>query len=390
MLWARTEWELNVRVVVTGGLTGGHVFPCITLALALSDLGHQVRYVGGAGELEEAMAARYGVDFEGFDYVRAPTIHRTVSILRGAAKIYASLRSWRPNVVFCKGSPTGVPAALAGRAMGVPIVLHESDSVPGSEMRWLAPLSQVICVGYPSTASHFKRRVLITGNLIRPNFGGGSRETCLRRYGLPTDRPVVTIIGGSQGATSLNAIVRAIVPALVSSCSLIHLCGVGKRDGSLSRTGYVSLEFVNDEIRDIYAATDLLVSRAGAGVIEEACAYRVPALYVPYPWAQYAHQENNARIMSASGVAEVELQQDLTPAKLLSRIRELLSRKDDYMARYDRLQRPRALPSVRDAVLREARGVDDARDRAYVGDILRRLDAAAADFRLDGEDLIPP
>jgi UDP-N-acetylglucosamine--N-acetylmuramyl-(pentapeptide) pyrophosphoryl-undecaprenol N-acetylglucosamine transferase len=346
---------MPLRVAITGGLTGGHVLPGITLALALATLGHEVRYIGGRGQLEEAMAGRYGVAFRGFSFQRYGPWRRRLSVARGTCTVLPLLARERPDVLFCTGSLTGIPAVLAARALGVPVVLHESDVVPGSETRWLAVLSRRVCVGFEPTATHFRRPTVVTGNLTRPNFAGGSRAACLRRYGLPDDRPVVFVVGGSQGAATLNDLVVAIVPELVDSCSVIHACGVGKLDRSIRYPGYVPLEFVHDEIRDIYAASDLVVCRAGAGAIEEACAYRVPALYVPYPWAEANHQEHNARTMAAAGVADVLPQPGLTPDQLLVAIHRMLAGRAAYVAGYERLVRPPALRLLCEVVLREAR-----------------------------------
>jgi UDP-N-acetylglucosamine--N-acetylmuramyl-(pentapeptide) pyrophosphoryl-undecaprenol N-acetylglucosamine transferase len=213
-----------------------------------------------------------------------------------------------------------------------------------------------VCVGFDDTAAHFRGKAVVTGNPARPNLAGGSRSACLRRFGLPADRPVIAVIGGSQGAATLNELVVAAVPALVPACSVIHLTGRGKQRSELSRSGYVQREFVHDEIRDIYAASDLIVSRAGAGAIEEICAYQIPALYVPYPWAEADHQAVNARVMADAGVAEVLVQRTLTSTGLLDAIGRMLVRRESYAARFDDLVRPPALDRLTDVLLREASG----------------------------------
>jgi len=344
---------MSIRVVVTGGLTGGHTMPCLTLALALRELGHEVFYIGGANEFEATMAARYDIEFFGFRYVRRGKWRRRLSLADGTVKTLRTLYHLDPDVIFSKGSLTGVPAVIAGRTLGIPIVLHESDIVPGSEIVRMASLCSRICVGFPETATHFRRPTLVTGNLTRPNFSGGSRDACLKRYGLPSDRPVIFITGGSQGAASLNDLIWAILPELIPSCSLIHICGMGKSNPEFTSTGYVQLEFVNDEIKDIYVASDLIVSRAGAGAIEEACAYKVPAIYVPYPWAENNHQELNARVFAAAGVAQVIPQVELTPSRLLEAIRTMLTQCASYADRYSYLVRPNALPLLYEVIFSE-------------------------------------
>lgn len=345
---------MGKRVVVTGGVTGGHVLPALAVARALGRQGHRVTYIGGADQLDAQLARRYQVDFAGFRFHRHGFWARWFSLVRATVRVLVRLARDRPDVIFSTGSLVGVPVVLAGRALRVPVVLHDSDSRPGDEVRRLAPLSRRVCVGFPTAAAGFGgRAVTFTGNPTRPDFAGGSRIAALRRYGLPSDRPLVFVVGGSQGAVSLNRLVWGALPELLSSYSIVHSCGVGKTDPSIRRPGYVQLEFVHEEIRDIYAASDLVVSRAGAGAIEEALAYRVPALYVPYPWGD-GHQEGNARLMAAAGVADVLPQPGLTEADLLRSVHRMIREKARYQAAFDALERPDAVAVLCRIILDEA------------------------------------
>jgi UDP-N-acetylglucosamine--N-acetylmuramyl-(pentapeptide) pyrophosphoryl-undecaprenol N-acetylglucosamine transferase len=162
-------------------------------------------------------------------------------------------------------------------------VLHESDALPGRENRMLAPLAHSVCVGFPHAERRLHGRTIVTGNLTRPHFAGGDIVRCRERFGLAPDRPLIFVTGGSQGALTLNELLAPIVPALTGRWSVIHQCGRGKLPASGRIEHYAPVEFLGDELADVYAATTLLVGRAGAATIAEAAAYRVPAVFVPLP-----------------------------------------------------------------------------------------------------------
>jgi UDP-N-acetylglucosamine--N-acetylmuramyl-(pentapeptide) pyrophosphoryl-undecaprenol N-acetylglucosamine transferase len=330
------------HIVVTGGLTGGHVFPAATLALALMARGHSVRYVGARGHLEEDVAASYGIPFTGFRFRARPAVTRSAYLARATVTLCAHLRQSKPDVVFSKGSLVGAPLVLASRIVGLPIVLHESDTVPGSEMLWLAKCTPHVCIGHEGARRFFGRPVHFTGNLPRPNFIGGDRDACFRRYGLPRDRPLVFVVGGSQGAQALNEVAFRAAPLLTQFCSVVHACGRGKLGAFQPLPGYAPVEVLGDEIRDVYAACDLVISRAGATAIEEALLYSVPAIYVPYPWAERDHQSQNARALASSGVAEVLPQDKLEIAELIRMVRHILADLPRYQAAHQAISRPNA------------------------------------------------
>jgi len=188
----------------------------------------------------------------------------------------------------------------------------------------------------------------------RPNFSGGDKHHCLRNYGIGETKPVLFVTGGSQGADSLNRLVFRIAGALTRRYYVIHQCGVGKVDKGVSGHDYVQVEFVDDEIRHIYAATDLVVSRAGATAIAEISMYRVPALYIPYPWAEGDHQRYNASIAATRGGCEVLSQEGLTPERLLLQINEMMARRLTYRASYATCDQAEALPRLLDIIERYA------------------------------------
>jgi len=335
-----------MKVVVTGGLTGGHVMPGITLCLALQERGHEVLFVGAEHELEVEMCVRYCVPFAGLPYQRFGALSRWGSISRCLTPAVETLRAYRPDVVFSKGSDVTIPVVLAAKKLGVPVLVHESDVIAGSETLLLSPFCTDLCLGFEEASIGLNRPYIVTGNIPRPNLAGGDREWCHRTYGFSDKKPLLFVMGGSQGAEALNRMIFAILEQLVSRYSVIHQCGRGKCDSNFRNSDYVQFAFIGDEIRHIYASSDLVLSRAGATSITEISLYGLPALYVPYPWAENDHQTHNALTAQRRGGCVMMEQRDLTAPQLLKTIDSMMARRIEYRAQYERLREERALPGL--------------------------------------------
>ena len=260
-----------------------------------------------------------------------------------------------------KGSQVSIPVVLAARAQRVPVVIHESDAVVGWENQRLAPLATTFCAGEPELAATLDRPVTVTGNLTlaRPRRWVG--DTRSRAFWRAARSSPGIRHWGSQGATSLNALLTPILSQLTRRYFVVHQCGPGK----LVRRflpGYVPVELVGEELRDIYAASTLVVARAGAGTIAELTHYRVPAVLVPSPWAADDHQLQNARLFARYGVCSVLRQQDLTPGRLLKAIDDGVATADDRRVNYTRVPRIDAVDRIIEELLAAA-NVSEGADR---------------------------
>jgi UDP-N-acetylglucosamine--N-acetylmuramyl-(pentapeptide) pyrophosphoryl-undecaprenol N-acetylglucosamine transferase len=316
------------RFVVTGGLTGGHVMPCVTIAGALASRGHAVLYIGAAGELEARSCKRHGIDFVGIRYPRgARRAARWAGLGRGFPTVVSTLRRFAADAVFSKGSQVSVPVVAAGWLLRLPVVLHESDAVAGSENRLVASLCTVVCVGWPEAQRSFQKPVHVTGNIPGPGaLQVHDRSVARSAFGIHGDKPLILIIGGSQGALTLNRLVYPIVPALCARYAVLHQCGPGKVEHLAEHPDYVQREFI-DDMGLAYTAADIVVGRAGATTILEVGARGLRAVYVPYPWAEDDHQAVNATRAAALGVAEVAVEARLTPERLLARVEAAMVRR---------------------------------------------------------------
>lgn len=338
-------------MVVTGGLTGGHVMPCVSLSLALRSAGHEVLYIGADRQLEAQACQRYGIPFVGIRFHRHSRVRRMALLLPGLLGAARAMRRFRPSVIFSKGSVVAVPVVLAGRLLRVPVVAHESDIVPGSETLLLARYSDLICLGHETTRTFFSQPTLITGNMTRPNFNGGTASECLRLYGLPAHKPVVFVSGGSQGSLAINELIYPVLPQLTNKYSVVHQCGTGKHRSQTGLRDYVQLEFLFDEIKHVYAASSVVVSRAGAGSLAEACWYGVPMILIPLPTAEFDHQRHNALALECHGLCTVLPQDQASPAGLARAIDDVIANRARFAERYREWSRAE-LANGQDAVQR--------------------------------------
>lgn len=240
---------------------------------------------------------------------------------RKAARI---LDERKIGAVFCKGGGVSVPACLAARVRGIPVVVHESDSVMGNSNRKIARFATQVCLGFASAAKDTpNRNAHVTGNPVRAIVTQGDREEALRITGFSGKRPVLLVMGGSQGAASINEEIWKHLDALLKTCDIIHLTGTGKQK-TIGRPEYWSSEMSSGELHHFYAAADLCVCRAGAGSIGELAANGIPAILVPIRGLAHDHQYKNAIVARDNGGCSLVLQEDM-PEKLVPEISRILA-----------------------------------------------------------------
>jgi len=270
---------------------------------------------------------------------------------------------FRPHVIFSKGGYVSVPVCLVGWVFRRPIVLHESDRIMGRANRLLVRLSRHLCIGTPqkeiangTLVSRIGLPVSATGNPIRATLLHGSRDGGRRVTGFSGKRPVLLVIGGSQGAQALNTVVTEHLEKLLLICDIVHITGRGK--GSAKTHGrYVQKEVVFEELQHLYALADLVVSRAGAGAIAELSALGKPTILVPLPDLAHRHQEENAHFLEVAS-AVVVLPQENLRKNFVSTVQNLLEDDETRRMLGERLQRfavPDAADRIANVILETAR-----------------------------------
>ena len=315
-----------MRIALAAGGTAGHINPALALAEELVARGHDVRFFGTTKGLEARLVPEAGLDFcglelSGFDRARpwtAVTAWRyTAAATKRLAQEFAR-PGMRPDAAVGFGAYVEVPLGRAARKLGIPLVLHEQNSVPGLANKMLAKNARTLALTYPAARAAFEGRlgaqtqVVETGNPVRRQILAPTREEARERLGIPQGATVLLVFGGSLGALHINQAMVALKDELLSRPGLVVLHGTGKRDYASevealalteqqARRWRVS-EYISD-MGSVLAAADLVLSRAGASSIAEIAARCVPSLLVPYPHATANHQAVNARLLVDAGGA---------------------------------------------------------------------------------------
>ena len=340
------EQQHNIRVIISGGGTGGHIFPAISIAGALraADPSVEILFVGAEGkmEMEKVPAAGYriiGLPVAGFSRkLTLKNIVVVIKLIKSLVKARKVIREFKPDVVVGVGGYASGPLLrVAGRA-GIPTLIQEQNSYPGVTNRLLAAKASVICVAYDGLEKYFPAdRIIKTGNPVRHSF----KDLILRRdealgfFGLKAGDRVVLVLGGSQGAGAINNTILASLSRLQGrGVQLLWQTGsyyfeTMKRQAGANLNGVVITDFI-DRMELAYAAADLIVSRAGAGTISELAIAGKPVILVPSPNVAEDHQTKNAMALSERSAAVMVTDAD-APLLLCEKITDLLS--DEEMMR---------------------------------------------------------
>jgi len=308
-----------VRVVITGGGTGGHLFPALAVREALVERRPEARvlFVGASGGVEATILPKRGLEYRGL-IVRqlkgkrwrgqVAALLTLPAAVRQAGRI---LREFSAQVVLGVGGYASFPTVVAARLSRIPAVIHEQNAYPGLANRWLGGIASAVAVSFEAASAFFHAsRVTVTGNPVRPEIRPGDAQEARRHFGLLSERFTVLIFGGSQGAHRINVGTIEALPQLIAQRDHIQfLHGAGEPDLSLVRQAYeeggfrARVEAFIQDMATAYAAADFVIARAGASTIFELAAVGKPALLVPYPYAANDHQRLNAEVVVKAGAA---------------------------------------------------------------------------------------
>ena len=318
------------KIILTGGGTAGHVTPHLALIPKLKEAGFDIHYIGSAG-IEQQLMQNQPLTFHTvqsgklrryFDWKNFTDPFR---VIWGAVQSIRLIGKLKPDVCFSKGGFVAVPVVIGCRVHRVPVLAHESDLTPGLANRISAKLAQKVATTFPECAEALAPKGVLTGTPLRPELFLGSREKGLQLAGFKGDKPVLLMMGGSQGAQSLNSTLRESLPRLLPGMDIFHLCGRGNLDERLRDTpGYYQAEFLSNELPDALACADLVLSRAGANALCEFAALKKPMLLVPLPLsASRGDQIHNAQSYESRGLALVLPQENMTADSLTKALEKL-------------------------------------------------------------------
>lgn len=342
-----------MKILLTGGGTGGHFYPVMAVANALNLIADQEKIA----KMELVFMAESPYDQDAllqngvrFKKTYSGKIRRYFSVLNvidlfkiipGIIKSILGMYFDFPDVVFSKGGHESFPVVFAARVLGIPVVIHESDAVPGKANSWAGKFAQRIAMSFPGASKYFSQKnIALTGNPVRKEFFVRKKEGAKEFFGFEENIRTVFIMGGSQGAQIINDNLLDILPELLKEYQIIHQCGKNNlKDvenrisvllgNSIHKSRYRIYDYLNfDGMRMAYGASDLIVSRAGAASIFEIAASGAPGIIIPLDGSAQDHQRENAYAYAQSGAANVIEQNNLTPHILRSEIEGLLNDKD--------------------------------------------------------------
>lgn len=334
---------MNPNIVFTGGGTAGHVVPNLALIEALQKEDWQINYVGSCDGIEKTMVSALNIPYHAISsgklrrYFSWQNFLDPLKIVLGIAQAYWLLRRLKADLVFSKGGFVAFPLVVAAKLNRIPVIAHESDMSPGLANRLSFPFVDKICLTFEAAKKHFKKqeKVKITGTPIRQQLFNGSKERGLALCGFKSDKPCLLVIGGSQGAMSLNHAIRSLLDPLAASYQVIHLCGKGKVDQTLlQKANYCQLEYVTEELADLFAASDLIISRSGANALYEILALEKPHILIPLSAkVSRGDQIQNAHYFAQQGISKVIDEENLTVENLLAAIKEVSQQQEEIIAK---------------------------------------------------------
>lgn len=315
------------KLLIAASGTGGHLFPAIALAEQLPD--YKIEWLGVPDRLEtQLVPAQYPlhkISVAGFqEPLGVATLRNLSKIATSVFQIRQLLQQGSFQGVFTTGGYIAAPAVIAARLLGIPVILHESNAIPGKVTRFFSSFCTAVALGFEPAAQYLpKIKTVYTGTPVRSQFLSANLPVV--DLPIPDDAFVIVVVGGSQGAVAVNQLIRHCAPAwFEAGVWIVHLTGNNDPDvASLQHPQYFPLPFY-DNIASLLQRANLVIGRSGAGTVTELAITRKPAIFIPFPAAAEDHQFYNAQVLAASGAALVFRQKELTSQVLQTQVLELV------------------------------------------------------------------
>lgn len=332
-----------MRIALTGGGTGGHLFPLVAVAEKIKQkkFDAEFLFVGPDGKMENEIMQKYGIPVRN---IKVGKIRRYFSLMNfvdffkviiGVIQCLWVLLKYMPDIIFSKGGYASFPVVFVGWLYRIPILIHDSDATPGLANSILGKFADRVAVSYPEAEREFPaEQVVLTGNPVRSDIASGDIQKANELFNLSSQRKTIFVWGGSQGAKLINDKIIDLLPELLRKYQIIHQTGENnfeeakRRAGELGvkagHEGYFPVAFIGDELKDILAVSDLIISRAGANSISEIAANGKPSILIPIEKSANNHQRMNAYSVARMGGCIVLEENNLGGNLLLSRINEVM------------------------------------------------------------------
>ena len=337
---------MGKKILFTGGGSAGHVTPNIALIEHLLENGWEIAYAGSRAGIERSLTARLDIPYHEIAtgklrrYFDWQNFIDPLFIILGILQSIVLCLKWRPDIVFSKGGFVAVPLVAGAWLCRIPVISHESDITPGLANRLCFPFSRTICVNFPQTIRFLPAsnadKIQVTGSPVRQSLINGDAVRGRLFLGFSERKPILLVFGGSLGARVINDCIWESLSRLLVAYQIIHIVGEGNLNreitDEMARRGYVQHEYLHDEFGDVLAASDLVISRAGANTIYELLLTRKPHVLIPLSrGASRGDQLVNAEIFEQAGMSVVLHEKNLTPDSLMSALARLTDERKSYL-----------------------------------------------------------
>lgn len=320
------------KIVFTGGGTAGHIMPNLAIIEEIKNKA-KVYYIGSNG-MEKELVKNYDIPFY---EIPSTKLRRSLSfsnllipfkLIKAIKKAKQILKEIRPDVIFSKGGYVALPVVFAAKKLKIRVILHESDMTLGLANKLCKNKCETVCTSFEKTAENLKNG-LFTGSPLRSQIFKGNKENAKKLFKNYKNKPTILVVGGSLGSKIINENVRKSLDKL-KDYNIIHLCGKNNLS-NIKKDNYVELEFANN-IEDLYALSNIVISRAGSNVINEILALNKPNILIPLSKkASRGDQILNANYFKEKGYSKVILEEDLSPNSLVNSINQLNNEKEKYI-----------------------------------------------------------
>ncbi|HDM4435330.1 TPA: undecaprenyldiphospho-muramoylpentapeptide beta-N-acetylglucosaminyltransferase [Staphylococcus aureus] len=321
------------KIAFTGGGTVGHVSVNLSLIPTALSQGYEALYIGSKNGIEREMIESQLPEIKYYPissgklrrYISLENAKDVFKVLKGILDARKVLKKEKPDLLFSKGGFVSVPVVIAAKSLNIPTLIHESDLTPGLANKIALKFAKKIYTTFEETLNYLpKEKADFIGATIREDLKNGNAYNGYQLTGFNENKKVLLVMGGSLGSKKLNSIIRENLDALLQQYQVIHLTGKGLKDAQVKKSGYIQYEFVKEDLTDLLAITDTVISRAGSNAIYEFLTLRIPMLLVPLGLDQSrGDQIDNANHFADKGYAKAIDEEQLTAQILLQELNEM-------------------------------------------------------------------
>ena len=353
------------KIILTGGGTAGHVTPNLALVPKLKELNYDILYIGSYNGMEKELVESLGISYKGISsgklrrYFDLKNFTDPFRVIKGYFETKKIIKEYKPDIVFSKGGFVTVPVTYAAHRLKFPVIIHESDFTPGLANKISFKNADLICCNFPETLALLpKDKAKLTGTPIRNELFLEDKDRAIKMLNFEKNNlPVLLIIGGSLGSVRVNTAIRNILPRLLEKFNIIHLCGKGNLDNSLeNKTNYKQFEYIKEELKDLFALADVVVSRAGANAIYELLALKKANLLIPLSAkASRGDQILNAKSFKKQGFSNVLEEENITDDSLYNSILDTYNNREIFIEKMSNSEQSNGLDLVIEAITKLSR-----------------------------------